>query len=253
MAKALLELSLYDIVPPSIAGDPQVKAMMTAIDPELQSVSRDIGETLIISRIDELPEEVIDLLAWQWHVDFYELARTLEMKRAAVKESIAWHRKKGTVWAIEKALEMLGIKGTVIEWWKIPGAAPYTFAVEAEITDNYWTLFPGSKDAASAARHAVISSKSTRSGLIYLTVTIRQDLDLQLYLGMATMRGGKHRIDLDRPTYDPAVIHTGVATMRSGGVSVGLARPERYDTPLYHGIATVQICFTTILPAPGER
>ena len=43
-----------------------------AFDQHLQEVSRNIREAFIVSRIHELPENVIDLLAWQWHVDFYE-------------------------------------------------------------------------------------------------------------------------------------------------------------------------------------
>ena len=113
MAKNLHDLSLQDILPSSIRDDYQVYAAAKALDPELQGVSRDIREALILSRIDELPEAVIDLLAWQWHVDFYELARTLEMKRKAVKGSIRWHRKKGTVWAIRQALAMLDIESEI--------------------------------------------------------------------------------------------------------------------------------------------
>ena len=99
------------------------------------------------------------------------------------------------------------------------------------------------------------SAKPFHAELLRFTVN-PPDVELTmnpLYLGMATMRGGKHRIDLDRPTYDPAVIHAGVATMRGGWAKVGLARPERYDTPLYHGIATVQVYFMTVNPAPGEH
>ena len=63
MAKNLHDLSLQDILPSSIRDDYQVYAAAKALDPELQGVSRDIRETLILSRIDELPEAVIDLLA----------------------------------------------------------------------------------------------------------------------------------------------------------------------------------------------
>ena len=61
MARGLLELSLLDILPPSIADDLNVQAIARSIDPEMQSVSRDIREALILSRIDELPEPVVDL------------------------------------------------------------------------------------------------------------------------------------------------------------------------------------------------
>ena len=96
MAKLIENLSLMDIAPPSITSDKNVQHIITAVDPELLSVSQAIREAFIISRINELPESVLDLLAWQWHVDFYELANSLEAKRAMVLKSISWHRKKGT-------------------------------------------------------------------------------------------------------------------------------------------------------------
>ena len=72
MAKELEIISLRDIIPNSIAHDKNVQAIIKATDPEFQKVSQDTREAFIISRINELHENVIDLLAWQWHVDFYE-------------------------------------------------------------------------------------------------------------------------------------------------------------------------------------
>ena len=110
MAKVIERLSLMDISPPSITSDRKAQDIITAIDPELLNVSHEIREAFIISRINELPEEALDLLAWQWHVDFYELAHSLEAKRAMVLKSISWHRKKGTRGAIIEALGMLGVE-----------------------------------------------------------------------------------------------------------------------------------------------
>ena len=84
MAKEIIQLSLMDVAPPSITGDTKIQNLITAIDPEILSVSQDIREAFIISRINELPEKVLDLLAWQWHVDFYDIAHTIVAKRAMV-------------------------------------------------------------------------------------------------------------------------------------------------------------------------
>lgn len=113
MAKNLEAISLNDIIPASIAEDKNVMAICRTIDPQLQEVSQSIREAFIVSRIDELPENVIDLLAWQWHVDFYEPDLPLETKRELVLESIRWHRKKGTKSAIISALEKLGFVPTI--------------------------------------------------------------------------------------------------------------------------------------------
>ena len=115
MAKELEIVSLKDIIPSSISGDKNIQAVLRAVDPQLQEVSQSIREAFIVSRIDELPENVIDLLAWQWHVDFYEPDLPLETKRELVLESIRWHRKKGTKSAIISALEKLGFVPAIKE------------------------------------------------------------------------------------------------------------------------------------------
>ena len=107
MAKELEIISLQDIIPSSIAYDKNVQAIIQATDPEFKKVSQDTREAFIISRINELPENVINLLAWQWHVDFYEPDLPITTKRELVLDSIKWHRKKGTKASIESALKNL--------------------------------------------------------------------------------------------------------------------------------------------------
>ena len=249
MARELLELSLLDILPSSIVGDPNVQAIAQAIDPEMRSVSQDIRETLILSRIDELSEPVVDLLAWQWHVDFYELARTLTMKRATVRGSIPWHRKKGTRWAILKALEMIGVKGTFIPWWEVPGAKPYTFAIEAEITSGFWSQLPNVEDVTGVIRRAIIESKATRSWLIDLKTIIKAEEKLDLYHGTATFRSGLHEIRPEYPELNETRLTIGIATARGGYANVGLSRPLGTRTAAFSGIATLQTHYVTIGPA----
>lgn len=169
MAKNLLSLQLLDILPSSISPDPQVAAICRALDPELQSVSRDIREALILSRIDELPEPVLDLLAWQLHVDFYEPTElSIAKKRALVKGSIAWHRKKGTPWAVKKILEDLGVEARILEWYDI-GTEPYTFAVEASYDYANSEPFFINADTHKLLMRAIEITKPARAHLAYFT------------------------------------------------------------------------------------
>lgn len=199
MAKELEKLSLADIIPGSIAGDENVQAIVQAIDPELQSASQSIAEALIYSRIDELPEPVLDALAWQWHVDFYELAHSVEGKREVVKGTLQWHRKKGTVWAILKALDMFGVKGTFTPWWEIEGARPYTFALDAELTDEYWKRSDWN-DPAGVVRRAIVESKAARSFMESLYIHRDSKSHLDIVSGTATAQGIQQSV--------PIALHT---------------------------------------------
>jgi P2-related tail formation protein len=175
MAKDIYSLSLRDIIPSSIASDAQVQAMIEALDPELQGVSFDTREALIYSRIDELPNALLDLLAWQWHVDFYEPERlSLESKRNLVKSSIPMHRKKGTKWAVEEVLRAIGIEPEITEWFEY-GGEPYRFRVNGMIRRP---LSPGETwggDTYSLARRAIMETKSERSWLDSLNLGILFD------------------------------------------------------------------------------
>lgn len=115
MAKSLAELSLLDVVPASITADRQVAAAATAIDPELRAVSGGTALLPILSRLDELPEAWLDLLAWQWHADAYDSALTVEQKRRIVERTFLVHRYKGTFFAVKQVLEGLGYESELIE------------------------------------------------------------------------------------------------------------------------------------------
>ena len=128
MSKDLQSTSLLDILPENLLADAQIYAAARALDDELQKVTAATRDALILPRIDELSEEVIDLLAWQWSVDFYDELKSLAGKRNAVKQSIAMHRIKGTRRAVELALHMVYTSGEVSEWFEY-GGRPYYFRV----------------------------------------------------------------------------------------------------------------------------
>ena len=127
----LENLRLEDIAPDSIKIS-DVMAFFRAIDPELQEITQAIGEALLMTRIDELPEEIVDLLAWQLHVDFYEpLGLDLDRKRALVRNSLIWHRYKGTKYALESMIRILFFENFKIEEWFEYGGKPYFFRLIA--------------------------------------------------------------------------------------------------------------------------
>ncbi len=171
MAKNIEIISLQDIIPSSIADDKNVEAIITATDPQLKEVSQSIREAFIISRINELPETVIDLLAWQWHVDFYEPELPIQTKRQLVLESIKWHRKKGTKTAIKSALEKLGFVPTIKEWFEPEmGTAPHTFSVSGYYKDDHIDVDFLGEQTKEILTRVIEVTKPVRSHLLHLTI-----------------------------------------------------------------------------------
>ena len=232
MAKLLEHINLQDIAPPSIAGDKNIQDLFKAIDPNLRQVSEAISEAFIISRIRELPEPVLDLLAWQWHVDFYELAKNIDAKRDMVLGSIAWHRKKGTRWAIIKALEMLGVEAKFISWQE-EGADPYTFAIEAKLTPDFWVRVDWTKPT-QTIRRAIFESKAARSWMSRLYVYFEDETDQNIYAGAIVGQSINHDIVLILNNESDTSQDIAVATTPITGINhdLGLFIPVRQDEDL---------------------
>lgn len=83
---------------------------------------------MLLPRLDELSEVLIDELAWQYHVDFYDYQADIAKKRALVRSAIAWHRYKGTPAAVEEVCTAVFRTARVFEWWEYDGE-PYHFQV----------------------------------------------------------------------------------------------------------------------------
>lgn len=121
-------LKLYDILPSSLHDDETISNIIKSLDgifPEFESQIRKIR---FYEYLDEQPAEVLDLLAWQFHVDFYDYDYSNEVKRELIRQSIAWHRRKGTPMAVEEMVSTIYSSAEIVEWWDY-GGTPYRFGV----------------------------------------------------------------------------------------------------------------------------
>ena len=128
----LENISLLQLLPSNLAKIDAVRQAATALDVELKKVTQNIRRCLLYPRLDELSEAEIDLLAWQFHVDFYEpIGMDVDTKRKLVRESIAWHRLKGTPAGVEKVLSAEFDSSEVEEWFNYQEGEglPYHFRV----------------------------------------------------------------------------------------------------------------------------
>lgn len=162
----LISLPFADLLPESIAADGNVSASAGAIESPLKATANEIIKTIILARLDEQPERVVDFLGWQFHVDNYDSAENPTEKRDLVRRSIELHRFKGTPWAVERALEMYGFRVQVREWPDY-GGEPYYFKVAVD------TAGAELNEALKAKLLAIVNSnKNLRSWLDDLEIGI---------------------------------------------------------------------------------
>lgn len=130
------DLNFQNILPESMRDDAVIAAASKAMETLLAKVTHSIPNLLIWARLDyenaklspplarlseaagglkPLSLEELELLAWQLHVDFRDIAVDRAMLERMVRESIPWHRIKGTPAAVERALAMYGVTALVDE------------------------------------------------------------------------------------------------------------------------------------------
>ncbi len=151
MSKYLGSTPFRELLTPSIAEDPTMRAAADALDGVLNAATRAIPRVLLHARLahasgHELPpplarlagqtgglapldDGTLELLAWQLHAEGFELALSREAKEALVKESVPLHRLAGTPRALRRSLELaLETDVLVPEWFQYDGR-PYFFKV----------------------------------------------------------------------------------------------------------------------------
>lgn len=126
-------IDLVGLLPDSISADDNINAAAVAIEEHLNSLANDIETALpLLPNLDNLPERIVDMLAWQFHLDFYDSTADVSVKRNRVRVAIKEHRLHGTRPGVEIALDIVFGEGnyTLLEWWQMsPAREPFTFTV----------------------------------------------------------------------------------------------------------------------------
>ena len=128
MNNDIYQIDFTQIFPTALQHDPKMIALAKSLTAELLTVSGHMEDVLIYSRIDQLPEELVDILAYDMHVDWYSYEDPLAVKRQTLKDSVKVHKHMGTKYAVETAIQAFFPGGTVQEWFDYEGE-PHHFRI----------------------------------------------------------------------------------------------------------------------------
>ncbi|RGX53810.1 phage tail protein I [Anaerotruncus sp. AF02-27] len=132
----LKDLDLLALQTAYMQRDLVTQATCYALEPLWREIDEKMVSLLIYPRISELSGEVLDELAWQYHVDGYDATASDIEKRRMILDSPTIHRYKGTVYAVEQIIAaVFGDQGKVTEWFDY-GGSPYHFKVEVYCIDR---------------------------------------------------------------------------------------------------------------------
>ena len=227
------KLHLLKILPKNISADNNIQELSSVLDDELQKICKIVDNLNLIDKIDVLPEEIVNLLAWQWHVDYYDNTLPLQNKRRLVKESIRVHKTKGTAWAVENVVKSALGDSRIEEWYEYEGE-PYHFRIICN--KNTVGNISGSK-----VIEAINSVKNVRSHLdeVRTVISHKDEESINNYTGAIHVQRGRKTfpVGYDREKISAVTypFFTGTAVYKNGVKDLGLSINDNLKGDLYYG------------------
>lgn len=127
-AYGLTKENLLNALPAVLQQDEKMQALADSIAGVLAARPAEIDAVRIYSAIDKQPEEVLDIIAKDFKIDWYNYDYPLDAKRALVKTAPYVHKHLGTKGAVVAAIRSIYPQSTVEEWFEYDGN-PFEFRV----------------------------------------------------------------------------------------------------------------------------
>lgn len=200
---------IKELTPNSIK---ELQYLVDTFDTSFEDIKDKIKNVLIYSRIDEIEDEnILDLLAWQFHIEGYDKAQNIQEKKNLIKNAIELHRHKGTPYAIKKVFESLGILAELQEWFEYNGE-PYKFKVLMisiiQDEDTYKKLV-----------ELINEYKNVRSWLD--NISFHREYSNSVYCGIAVANGKNYKIGLYvNATVEDCDVYVGIAQRISKHITI---------------------------------
>lgn len=159
MIKSLRQARITDGLPRVLARQEWVIALSEALGLALGKTLDYTDESQIYTRLDTAPEAVLDVLAVDWKIDWYDTELTVEQKRRIVKTALTVRRLMGTAAAVKLQVHAIYPEAAVTEWFQYDGR-PGCFRVS----------LPLPKEGITAAEYrrlktGILTTKNERSHL----------------------------------------------------------------------------------------
>lgn len=188
--------NLLLIVPPALTHDPAMMARAAADAEALAARLGEIDRVRVISNIDGLDEAVLDILARDFKVDWWDPEYSIDEKRRTLKGSWRVHKTLGTKAAVETTIRAIYPGTRVLEWFEY-GGEPYHFRLDINITNdridsdkqrrvlerlNFYKSLRSHNDGVTYFVEAAPALVQAASGVSGLTETVHAALELPVPL-----------------------------------------------------------------------
>lgn len=134
----LTKENLVATLPQALRADPSVVALAETLTELLAARPAEIDRLRIYPAIDTLDEPLLDILACDFKVDWWDPECSVEQKRRMLKSSWQVHKLMGTKAAVEMAASAVYPRARVQEWYEY-GGGPYRFRLDVDLPEDAWT------------------------------------------------------------------------------------------------------------------
>ena len=178
-------------LPRVLAEDRRMHALATAITEALAARLGEIDLEEIYIRIDELPETLLDILAVDFAVDWWDGNWPIERKRQSLKDSWRIHRILGTPAAVNLAVQAAFGEGRAEEWFAYGGKP------------NHIRIVDLSTEAALNGLDSFVRLLSivARESSALDSITLGVNQDFRLYAGFAERLAKSIQITCREPNF----------------------------------------------------
>ena len=133
MAETIYEAKWEELLPEILKSDKKTMALVKTMAECRRKAAAELVTAGFWNNIDLLPVEMLDVLAYDLKVDWWDESYSESEKRKLLKDCIKIHKHKGTKYAVETAISAIYEGTKVEEWWEY-GGDPYCFRLLIDAT-----------------------------------------------------------------------------------------------------------------------
>ncbi len=226
----LTKENLLSTFPIALRETPELMALAGASAEALEKRAAETGRARIYPDAASLPEDLLDILAIDFKIDWWDPNYSLEEKRRIFQDSWYVHKHLGTKAAVTTALRAVYPKAVVEEWFDY-GGEPYHFKLKIDLSSE-------TSDAARPWRalERVNFYKSLRSHIDAFEFTMNAP-PITLHVGGGAGAQAQVGVPQGVDVYDfRSALHAGGAGGIHGETAVPAGKDDcRFSSLLYSG------------------
>ncbi len=135
MIKSLEDARIVDGLPKIVAEQDWAETISEALEGFHKKTLEYAKDSQIYTVIDTLPEDLLDILAANWKIDWYDPTFSITRKRRIIQTAIEIRRIMGTVKAVRLQADSVN-PGTYLEEWFEYNGDPGTYRLYVDITQS---------------------------------------------------------------------------------------------------------------------